>query len=111
MRKPLVAAALIAALSWMAVPALAAPPGLPEDNPNKNAIVVPVTCDGVNDGQPFWIWVPNANSFPNADTVGHPIDVDVPVGVGKNKGQGAAARAIECVTPLGPILVMPTGKP
>ena len=93
--------------------AAAAPPGLPDENPNKNSYVVPVTCEGVNNDESFLIWIPNGKAFDQTavDTVGHPIGVDVPIGVGKNYGQGAAARAITCETLIGPVLVMPTGKP
>jgi hypothetical protein len=90
--------------------ATAAPPGLPDDNPNPNALILPVDCEGFD---PFVVWAPNGNSFGRgaAGTVGHPIGVDVGVGVQKSERQGAAFdHAIECLTPIGPIYVMPTGQ-
>ncbi|MDH4171359.1 MAG: hypothetical protein OEW42_17395 [Acidimicrobiia bacterium] len=112
MRKTLMVAVLVVALSGLAaLPAAADPPGLPSENPNKNAIVVPITCDGFNDDQPFMVWIPNANAFPQAGSVGHPIGVDVPLGVQKFVDQGSFPRTVECETPLGTAYIMPTGRP
>lgn len=95
--------------------AVAAPPGLPEENPNKNSLVIPVICDGFNNEDPFLIWVPNGNAGSKGTAVvGHPIGVDVPIGIQKFEGQGSFDRTIECVafTP-DPVVVyvMPAGRP
>ena len=112
MKKALAAVAIVAAaLVAVSAPAGAAPPieKLP-----KNAFVIPITCEGVNDGEPFLIWGSNVkgNVNGNAGLVGHPLGVDVPVGVQKTERQGAAFdRAIPCSTPIGTVYVLPTGKP
>ena len=90
--------------------AAAAPPGLPEENPNPNALLLPVDCEGF---EPFSVWAPNGNSFDRgkAGTVGHPIGVDVGVGVQKFERQGAAfENAIKCEAPIGTVYIMPTGQ-
>lgn len=105
------AGALVAATTLGTVGvAAAAPPGLPGENPNPNAVVIPVDCEGLD---PFVIWIPNTNGnvTGGAGAVGHPINSDVNVGVQKRPGQGAAfERAILCETPIGPVYVMPTGQ-
>jgi hypothetical protein len=115
MKKLLAFVALVGGLTaFAAVPAMAAPPDLPDDNPNPNAFILPVQCDGYNDDLPFLIWVPDGSGFVNggAGAVGIPIGVDVPVGVQKVEVQGHAFdRAIPCTAPDGLVYVMPTGKP
>jgi len=102
--------AAVVGVFGLAGPASAAPPGLPEDNPNPNAAIFPVDCEGLD---PFLVWAPNVNSFGRgkAGTVGHPIGVDVGIGVQKFTRQGAAfENSIECQTPLGVVYIMPTGQ-
>ena len=115
MRRVLFVLAVVATVSLVATAsAHAAPPGLPDDNPNESAVIMTVVCPDFNDGQPFQIWIPNANGWQTAGAapVGHPIDVDVPVAVEKRAGNGAHDRTVLCLTPLGiPAPVMPTGKP
>ena len=111
MKKTLCAATIaLAAIAMSAVPAGAAPKGLPAENPNPNSLILPVDCDGFD---PFLIWVPNGKAVVNngSNVVGHPIGVDVGVGIQKTDKQGSFARTIVCDTPLGPVNVMPTGKP
>ena len=92
-------------------PAAAAPKGLPGENPNKNSLILPVACEGFD--EPFLIWVPNGKAVVDngALVVGHPIGVDAPIGIQKTPKQGSFARTIVCDSPIGPVNVMPTGKP
>ncbi|MGI9576850.1 MAG: hypothetical protein ACR2OH_01465 [Microthrixaceae bacterium] len=115
MQKMLVFGVVAATAGFLwAAPVAAAPPGLPDDNPNKNALVITVTCPDYNGGQPFKIWMPNSNGWMTAGAapVGHPIAVDVPVAVEKREGNGAHDRTVPCLTEFGSVApVMPTGKP
>ena len=110
-KKTLMAATIVlAAVAMGAAPAAAAPQGLPGENPNKNSLIIPVDCEGFD---PFLIWVPNGKAVVANETnvVGHPIGVDAPIGIQKTDEQGSFARTIVCDTPIGPVNVMPTGKP
>jgi hypothetical protein len=112
MKKTLCAATIaLAAVATGVAPAAAAPKGLPGENPNPNSLIIPVQCEGFDD--PFLIWVPNGKAVVNNGTpvVGHPIGVDVSIGIQKTEKHGSFARTIECDTPIGPVNVMPTGKP
>lgn len=126
MRKLLAIAAILGAgLALGALPAAGEPPGIEpgvDNGPNKNAFVVPVQCEGFNDGELFYVWMPNGKAVElylatggtqGAPAVGQPIGVDVPVGVQKVPGQGAFDRTVECYAPAlqMTIYIMPTGAP
>ena len=107
MKKALAAVAIVAAaLVAVSAPAGAAPPieKLP-----KNAFVIPITCEGVNDGEPFLIWGSNVkgNVNGNAGLVGHPLGVDVPwasrrpsvrepPSIGRSRAPRPSARSTSC---------------
>jgi hypothetical protein len=126
MRKLLAIIAILGAgLALGALPAAGEPPGIEpgiDNGPNKNAFVIPLQCDGFNDDQLFFVWIPNGRAnerflasggTQGAPAVGHPIGVDVPVGVQKVPGQGAFDRTVACFAPAlqTTVYIMPTGSP
>jgi hypothetical protein len=133
MRKIVPALALTGALVGLAAPAAsAAPPGLPDDNPNPQSAVISTICPEVSP-EYFDVWYPASRAFESqvehngGRQVGHPIGVDLPVGVRGTlgttppPGKGTESRTTQCyvVNPLlnpdppylVPVLVMVTGSP